>query len=841
MAEAKQRFEREAHAISSLNHPNICTLHDVGHQEGLEYLVMEFLEGETLADRLRKGPLPLDQVLKIGMQICEGLEKAHRMGVVHRDLKPGNIMLTKSGAKLMDLGLAKSGAAVTPASSRLTITSNTPTMAEPLTQRGTVVGTFQYMSPEQLEGQEADARSDIFSLGAVLYEACTGKRAFEGKTTASTIAAVLAADPAPISSIQPMTPPVLDSVVRTCLSKDPDDRFQSIHDLKLQLKWIAEGGSQFAIPAQQIARRHHRERLWIMAAVVCALPAIAGIAGAVFYSGQADSLRRVVRAQIGPPDHYAFGPVGINNHNVVSPDGRMIAFIAQGEGKQLLWVRRLSDANAVSLSGTDGASYPFWSPDNRFIGFFANGKMKKVEAAGGVVQNIANAPYGRGGAWNRDGVILFTPGIHDAIYRVSDSGGQQTLVTKAKRPGTYAGGRWPYFLPDGRHFLYVGYEGNEPKGKVLLASLDSEETQLVVDQTTNAEYANGHLFFVVDGNLMAQPFNLHGFRLTGNRVPVVSGVEYFFPKGLGNFSVSENGVLVYRPGYQLPSKLLWLDRSGKLLGTVGEPGIYYGGRLSGDGRTLALARADPVEKTNTDLWLMDIARGSLSRFTFLPSGPYSAAWSPDGRQLAIAGVPAKIQIVPANGSGNARLLTEIEMSANVTDWSPDGQTLLVNFQNSDTGWDISTLSVSESKLTPFVHSPYDEYSPRFSPDGHWVAYLSNESGRLEVYVVPFPGPGGRWQVSAGASYMGPPSAGPVWSRDGKQLYYRGPDGGLMVADVQMRPTEFTASSPRQIYSAQTINWMDTAPDGRILVRVEAEQGGAPPITVVLNWDKEMMK
>ncbi len=831
-SEARQRFDREARAISSLNHPNICTLFDVGHQDGIDYLVMEFLEGETLADRLRKGPVSSEVLLKIGNEICEGLEKAHKTGVVHRDLKPGNIMLTRTGVKLMDFGLAKTATPVPPPSSSLTATLDRPPGSHPLTAAGTIVGTFQYMSPEQVEGKEADARSDLFALGAVLYEMATGKRAFEGKTTASVIAAVLAAEPQPISAIQPMSPPALDRVVKTCLAKDPDERFQSVHDVKLQLKWVAEGGSQAGVSAPVAARRRNRERLWIIAAALFALLAIAGLAGAVFFSNQAGSLRRVVRAEIGPPDRYAFALVATVNHNVVSPDGRMIAFIAQGEGKRLLWVRRLSDPAATPLSGTDAAYYPFWSADSRFIGFFANGKMKKVEAAGGVVQTICDAPFGRGGTWNRDGVILFTPHIHDEIYRVPDGGGQPQAVTRIKTPGAFAGARWPYFLPDGQHFLFLATEGNEQKGKVTAGSLDSSETHVVLDENTNAEYASGQLFFVKDGNLVMQPFDPRALRLTGNPIPVVSGVDYYAAKSLGNFSVSQNGVLLYRTAYQPAVRFVWLDRSGKELGSMGEPRAYRLGRLSPNGRTVAVTVPDPVDKTNSDLWLMDVSRGTLSRFTFHPLAGYSAAWSPDGKQLAISAIAAKMQIMAANGSGDTKSVAE---TGNVSDWSPDGQTLLVNAQNPETGWDILTMPASGTRLSPFVHSPFDETSPRFSPDGHWVAYVSYESGRPEIYVVPFPGPGGRWQVSSGSSVGEASEGNVVWSRDGKQLYYRSPETTLMVVDVQLRPNEFHASAPRQL-SAQTGAWIDTAPDGRILTRVPAEQGGASPITIVFNWN-----
>ena len=389
--EAKQRFDREARAISSLNHPNICTLYDVGHQDGMDYLVMEFLEGETLADRLAKGPLPPEQVLKYGIEICEGLEKAHKTGVIHRDLKPGNIMLTKAGAKLMDFGLAKAATASAPPSSSLTMTISGPSADQPLTARGTIVGTFQYMSPEQIEGKEADARSDIFALGAVLYEMATGKRAFAGKTQASIVAAILASEPQPISVMQPMAPPALDRVVKVCLAKDPDERFQTAHDLKLQLRWLSEGGSQAGVPAPVAAKRKNRERALVTALVLCTLLAAAGVVGSVLFSKKADSLRRVVRAQIGPPTHYSFTPVGISNHIVISPDGSSVAFIAAGEGKQFLWVRPLSAVTAQPLAGTDGACYPFWSPDSKFLGFFAGGKLKKVEASGGVVQTICDA------------------------------------------------------------------------------------------------------------------------------------------------------------------------------------------------------------------------------------------------------------------------------------------------------------------------------------------------------------------------------------------------------------------------------------------------------------------
>jgi eukaryotic-like serine/threonine-protein kinase len=840
--EAKQRFDREARAISSLNHPNICTLYDVGHQDGMDYLVMEFLEGETLADRLAKGPLAPEQVLKYGIEICEGLEKAHRTGVIHRDLKPSNIMLTKAGAKLMDFGLAKSASASPPPASSLTMTISNPSADQPLTARGMIVGTFQYMSPEQVEGKEADARSDIFALGAVLYEMATGKRAFTGKTQASVVAAILASEPQPISVVRPMSPPALDRVVKVCLAKDPDERFQNVHDLQLQLMWIAEGGSQAGVPAPVAARRRNRERTLIAALALCGLVAAAGIAASVIFSKKAESLRRVVRAQIAAPEHNSFTTVNASNHVVISPDSSSIAFIAEGEGKQLLWVRPLHAAAAQPLAGTEGAYYPFWSPDSKFIGFFAGGKMKKVEASGGVVQSLCDAPYGRGGSWNRDGVILFTPGIHDVIYRVPDGGGQPVAVTKVKKQGVYSGSRWPYFLPNGRHFLYLGTEGDEPYGKVYAASLDSPDAKLIVEENSGAAYANGYLFFIKDNNLVAQPFDPDHLTLSGNPVPVASKVEYYDGKSLGNFSVSENGVLVYRGAYSTPSRLVWLDRAGKQLTTLGDPGNYAAGRLSPDGRSVVISREDPADASKNDLWLLEVQRGIFSRLTFHPSQAYSAAWSPDGSRLAVVAFATKVQIMSTNGSGTPVTVSQ-DLVSGVRDWSPDGRTILVAQQNSSTGFDVMSLALAgqPQPVKPVLNSQFYEISARLSPDGRWLAYISNETGRGEVYVVPFPGPGGRWQISSNGVAMGGLfGSGATWSRDGRQLYFRDAAGALMAADVQPKGGEFHSGLPRQIFTAPGgVRPLDTAPDGRILVMLQAEQEVSPPITLVLNWDAEM--
>ncbi|HUK86680.1 MAG TPA: protein kinase, partial [Terriglobales bacterium] len=516
--ERRQRFDREARAISSLNHPNICTLYDVGHQEGVDYLVMEYMEGESLADRLQRGPLPPEQLLKYGVEICEGLEQAHRSGVVHRDLKPGNIMLTRTGAKLMDFGLAKTA---NPEASASALTASLAGPGgKPLTAEGMVVGTFQYMAPEQLEGKEADARSDVFALGSVLYEMATGKRAFTGKSQASVVAAILASEPQPISALRPMSPPTLDRLVKVCLAKDPEERWQTAHDVKLQLKWIAEGGSEAGVPAPLAARRRHAQTLAWAVAAVCLLAALA--LGAAWLL-RAPKPELPLQASLLPPKDSSFAAFNF----AVSPDGRKLVFVARGAsgGGNTLWVRPLDSIAAQPLAGTEDAQFPFWSPDSKSIGFFANHKLRRIDAAGGPVLALADAETPRGGSWSPDGTIVFAPASVGGLWQIPAAGGAPTQLTQPANPGAERSHRWPSFLPDGRHLLYYNSSPSGPLGRPAPAEVDAGSgiyvldiktghQSLVVRAISQGQYASGYVFYLDQGNLMAQPFELSSLKAT---------------------------------------------------------------------------------------------------------------------------------------------------------------------------------------------------------------------------------------------------------------------------------------------------------------------------------------
>ncbi len=833
--ELRQRFEREARTISQLSHPHICALYDVGSQDGVEYLVMELLEGETLADRLGRGPLPFEQLLRCGIEIADALDRAHKSGIIHRDLKPGNVMLTKSGVKLLDFGLAKLQAPPQSAASSLTSLPTAMGESQPLTSRGTILGTFQYMAPEQLEGREADARSDLFAFGCVLYEMATGQKAFSGKSQASLIGAIMHSDPPAISSIQPMTPPTLDRVVKGCLAKDPDDRWNTAHDVKLQLQWIAEGGSQAGVPAPVAARRKSRERLaWVVAGAALA----AAAALAIGFVRRAPARPGIMRFEIPNPEG-----VTVIDAPRISPDGRTLAFNAtDSSGKTRIWLRPLNALTAQPLSGTEGTTRPFWSPDSRFLGFFAEGKLKKVEASGGPPQKICDAATGADGTWSPEGVILFDGRPTDPIHRVSAAGGVPVVAVAPDAGRKETGTSWPEFLPDGRHFLYLAFGQKTEDNTYRIGSLDSKESKAVAPAQSLLTYAPpGYLLFVRDNTLVAQRFDASALKTTGEPVPLADHVGAT-GLGLASFSTSRNGILAYRSG-QAGSRLVWVDRSGKELSTLGEPGDYGGTMLSPAGDRLALEMNDP-RSGKGDIWLRDLARGVTSRFTFDASAnEFQPIWSPDGGTIVFSsdrGGTFDLYQKAVSGGGEEKLLLQSDEMKFACDWSRDGKYIVYQSRGKKTLWDIWILpTFGDRKPIPVLQTPFSEFRPTLSPDGRWLAYQSNESGRAEIYVQAFPGPGGKWQVSTAGGVE------PSWRRDGKELYYGTPDLKLMA--VEIRPAEtFEAGLPQPLFQAHiqtTLNvrnhYLASADGQRFLMLAPLGREAMPPTTLVLNWSAEL--
>jgi Tol biopolymer transport system component/predicted Ser/Thr protein kinase len=849
--EFRQRFEREARAVSSLNHPHICTLYDVGHQDGIDYLVMEFIEGDSLADRLAKSALPAEQVLRYAIQIADALDKAHRAGIVHRDLKPGNIMLTKSGAKLLDFGLAKLQGSGSGLVSGLT---SLPTERHSLTGEGMILGTFQYMAPEQLEGKEADHRTDLFAFGAVVYEMATGKKAFSGKSQASLISAIMSSDPPAISTLQPMTPTALDRVVKTCLAKDPEDRWQTAHDVVLELKWIAEGGLQTGVPAPALALRNNRERLaWIASAVLL----LTSLVLAISYLQRPAAELMTTRFMVTAPEK-----VRLRDQLAVSPDGWRLAFIARdADGKKRMWIRSMDSMASQLLVGTEEAEFPFWSPDSRFIAFFAENKLKKISVAGGPPQVLC--PVGqdpRGGSWTRDGVIVFTPDSTQPIHKVSASGGSPVKVTSLDESRKESSHRWPHFLPDGRHFLFCARSYEPDKETICAASVDSNaRKQLIVCKATSVAYvagastrggASGYLLFVLDHTLMAQPFDADKLELSGDPLPVAQEVMLAGedgPTGYGSFSVSENGVLAFRAGASETLQPTWFDRSGKKLGLAGPPGSYFEPSFSPDEKRVALARRD-AEDRSENVWLFDFARSTFTRFTFQSQDEGTPVWSPDGSNIVFSssrGQARDLFLKPLSGAGAEQPLVQSDLPKYPDDWSRDGRFILYDSFSASTKGDIWVLSspLGDKKSSLYLQTPFNETHAQFSPDGKWVAYGSDESGKSEVYVQSFPISGAKWLVSTNGGDQ------PIWRKDGKELFYLAADKKLTAVPVKTG-TIFEAGTPLPLFEVHVVpksltddknEYLVTADGQRFLVLSISDDSVGQPITVVLNWTAELKR
>jgi len=850
-ADARERFDREARAISSLNHANICQLYDVGETNGVRYLVMEYLQGETLADRLKKGPLPIEQLLRTGAEIGDGLDRAHRGGVVHRDLKPGNIMLTKGGAKILDFGLAKSAAATGGAPSRppdLTATFSSPALSAPLTAQGTLLGTFQYMSPEQVEGKEANSCSDIFSYGAVLYEMATGKRAFEGKSQISVASAILEKEPDPITSTTPAAPAALDHVIRGCLAKDPESRWQSAGDVARELRWIGSSGSgsqMGTLPTPPMRRRVRERLLW--AALV------ASLLGAVLWMAARPSTPApLVRASLLPPPDATFDFDGdFSGPPVLSADGTQVVFCARSAKlRNSLWVQSLDSATAKKLPGTDGASFPFWSPDGRFIAFFADGKLKKISAAGDQAATLADAPNARGGTWGSENVIVFAPDYRDGLWKINASGGSATPATKLDE-SVHSTHRWPSFLPDGKHFLFLATNhGVQVRDKfgIYLGSLDSNASRLILPCDSDAQYAGGYLLFHRETQLIAQKFDWKSATLSGEPLTVAEGVDYDGGTWHTTFTASENGVLLYqqtisKTGYDLT----WIDRTGVPRGKAVEGIAYNGMRISPDGKRVALAMGDP----KPDIWVLDLTRGTRVRLTFDSSMHQMPSWSADGQRVAFttqAGMTlafgSSLHAKQSGGTGQDEILLDENKengtaTLNWPQWSPDGKYLTYQRMTGPGNASLWAIPTSGDKKPFLIVQPQNPQGnirqTRLSPDGKWLAYSSTDSGREEVYVTTFPSASSRWQISqAGGGY-------PIWRGDSQEIFFAGlDDGAIHAVDVKANGGQFEVGIPRALFVVRATSSVgypyDVAPDGqRFLVPMPQQDTATVPLSLVVNW------
>jgi serine/threonine protein kinase/Tol biopolymer transport system component len=822
--ELKQRMEREARAISSLNHPHICHLYDIGNQDGIDFLVMEFLEGETLADRLRRGNIPLPEMLRVAIEIAEALEVAHRAGIVHRDLKPGNVMLTKSGAKLMDFGLAKPPALAASRGDGAPLLSaartiSGPSPLSPLTTAGAIVGTIQYMSPEQIEGLEVDERCDIFAFGAVLYEMATGRRAFEGKTQITVASAVLEKDPEPVSQHNPIAPASLDYLVATCLAKDREERFQKAHDIRLQLKGIS-----LAKPTASATKPFPR---WALAVIAATFLLMVGVA-ALSFSRRTGAPVFTVRAYIPAPPGTSFRAYGFDAGPVaISPDGRMLAFSAVDEkGVTNLWVRALSAPQARMLPGTEDAAAPFWSPDSEHLAFEADHKLKKISVNGGDPQVLADDTDDNGGAWGPDGTMLFGKSHDKEIYRVSELGGTVAAVTKADK--SVWAQRHPFFLPDGKHFLFTSDFIDAPP-QVKVGALESVTGGTVVVQGSAAQFSAGYLLFALDGTIQAQAFDPRTLTLSGERQSLGEATQ---------FSVSANGVLAYHESSSR-SELKIFDRAGNMIATPGPMARYEDPHFSPDGRNIAVTVTD--SKTGAqDVWIYPAGGAQPTRVTFGPNC-FWPVWSPDGKQIAYGVTEngrSSIRRRSLDGEGTEHTLYKQEGGyAAPLDWWPDGKYIALDWLSND---QMTILMVpvagGETFRPPATRDmTQDAFVGRFSPDGRWLAYFSYESSRSESYVGPFPSGAAKYQVSTMGSWL------PRFSKTG-ELFYVTMGNRLMAAKLSGQ-SNFHIDSVTPLFQLDLPNFTDPSydvtADGQRFVVITADRTKSSSISLLTNWPAEL--
>jgi eukaryotic-like serine/threonine-protein kinase len=830
--ESRARFEREARAISSLNHPHICVLHDVGHTDGIDYLVMEHLEGETLAQRLERGPLPIPEALKLGIQIADALDRAHKSGIVHRDLKPGNIMLTRSGAKLLDFGLARPGLAGAPAD-----LTQSPTMSRPLTAEGAIVGTFQYMAPEQLEGKEADARTDLFAFGAVLYEAVSGKRAFEGKSQATLIAAIIDREPAPLATIVPVVPSALDRVIRTCLAKDPDQRWQNAADLRRELTWIAEN-KEAPLEAAAKGSRSAGKLPWLLVGTVVGI--LLGIlGGALLHRGPTTSGAAQLAVLTIPPTRqwHLGGPQG-PSEVTLSPDGRSLAFTGtDSAGFSHIYVRLLSGLEARPIPGSEDGRLPFWSPDSRSVGFFAKQKLMKSGLSGGSPVALADAPDTRGGSWSQEGIIVFAPNRQGGLSRVSDSGGTPTQITHLDASRQEFGHRYPAFLPDGKHFLFVGVrQGGDHT--TWVGSVDGSAPKEVRKGQTGSVYAApGYLLFRDQNDVvLAQRFDVARLATLGDPVQVARDV-YGTNIGYPNLAADRQGTLAMQLPERRRCRLEWRERNGIISEGAGVFDMVGLMSFSPDGKRIVTNG-----EAGRDLWVLDLGQGIPRRLTFTDEYKSSMVWSPDGSQVLYStqvrqtNYEARLKNV-GGGQEDTLVYHGPGLFSTPTTWSKDGRWAVISRSDSTGNQDLWILPMhGGGSPRPYLESPFTEDDGQISPDGRWLGYTSNESGHNEVYVGSFPEARAKYQISNGGG------ADVHWSADGRELFYRGENAMLVSVPVQTG-TGFEPGIPKPLFRIPpgTVSLLP-APDGkRFLISIQDESTEESALEVILNWPELLAK
>jgi Tol biopolymer transport system component len=821
-ADRVSRFQREAEVLASLNHPNIAAIFDLQEVNDTRFLVLELVEGETLAERIQRCPIPVEEALEITKHICEALEAAHEKGIVHRDVKPANIKVTPDGnVKVLDFGLAKAYEREE-ADAAL---SNSPTLSMAATNAGVILGTAAYMSPEQARGRAADKRTDIWALGCVLYEMLAGKVAFGGDDITDIIASVVKSDP-DWGALPLRTPAPILRLLHRCLEKDRKKRLFDIGDARLDIDEALVGSPPADVTP--IASLRRERILWVSAVVILVL----GSAAAMLWTKRPAPPAPEMRVEITTPS--TSDPLSV----AISPDGQKIVFLATSEGRSRLWLRWLDSGSVRLLEKTEGASFPFWSPDNRSIGFFANGSLKRLDIDSGLVQELAKAPAGRGGTWNSAGAILFAPNVNGPIFRVSSAGGDAVPVTRIDVATSAVGHRSPQFLPDGRHYLYFVIGGSQ-YGSVQVGQLDSTETkQLLTNADAGAIYAAGHLFYLRQQTLFAHPFDPVRLEVTGSPVPIAQQIA--MGPSIAALSVSAAGTVAYRNGAATGRRqLAWFDRTGKQIERVGESSFFRDPALSSDGSYVALSRQIDG---NPGIWLVDAKRGVLREFT--SGGAFVfPTWSPDGSRIVFSSTQQQRNVLdlfvkPVTGAGREELLLETPQMKAPQDWSPDGRFIVFRSVDPKTGNDLLAISLDDRKPFSIAQTSFDEREGQFSPDGKWVAFVSNESGRYEIYVQAFPVPGHKISISSTGGVQ------PRWRRDGKELFYLALDGQLMAVSIQITANgELVGRAPMPLFatniggSVQTNNRQqyDVSADGqRFLMNTILEEAAAP-ITLVLNW------